>query len=73
MGQRWSIAKKPIFSGVGWGALAFSVSVPVRRAVHGEALFSVGNITSFAVMAAATAAGTWYGNSRTYRNEPPTT
>jgi hypothetical protein len=56
--------RKSILSGLGWGTLAVSVSVPVRALVYGDPVLSLTHVTTFAVVGVATAAATFYSNYR---------
>ncbi|MGW8556646.1 hypothetical protein [Streptomyces tubercidicus] len=64
MNRRSATATKAVLSGLGWGALSFAVSVPVRAGLYDEPMFSGGNLGTFAVVAASSSAATWFGINR---------
>lgn len=64
MNGRSATVTKAVLSGLGWGALPFAVSVPVRVSLYDEQMFSGGNLGTFAVVTTAATAATWYGINR---------
>lgn len=64
MNGRSATVTRAVLAGLGWGALSFAVSVPVRVGLYNEQMFSGGNLGTFAVITTAATAATWFGINR---------
>ncbi|MGW3013771.1 hypothetical protein ACWC9R_33815 [Streptomyces sp. NPDC001219] len=64
MNGRSATVTKAALAGLGWGALSFAVSVPVRAGLYDEQAFSGGNLGTFAVVTTVATAATWFGINR---------